>query len=62
MKSEYSYHIELRHIYDGTSVHVMHDGTLVNRWKPEDGQRYQQTEAWIAQRMNEKANKEAASG
>ena len=48
-------HIEIRGIYDGWSVAKMKDGTLVNRWKPEDGRLYQQTEEWIAQRMNEKA-------
>mgnify|MGYP003544319687 FL=1 len=40
-------HIELRGIYDGWSVAKMKDGTLVNRWKPEDGRRYTETQAWI---------------
>ena len=39
--------IEIRGIYDGVSVYKMKDGTLVNRWKPEDGRRYTETQAWI---------------
>ena len=39
-------HIEIRGIYDGVSVYKMKDGTLVNRWKPEDGRRYTETQAW----------------
>ena len=39
--------IEIRGIYDGWSVAKMKGGTLVNRWKPEDGRRYTETQAWI---------------
>ena len=45
--------IEIRGIYDGWSVAQLPDGTLVNRWEPED-RRYLPTQKWIKE--NEKSN------
>ena len=40
-KGETSHLIELRGVYDGWSVQVLMDGTLVNRWlDPETGEAY----------------------
>jgi hypothetical protein len=38
--------IEIRGIYDGVSVYKLPDGTLVNRWKP-DERPYAETQDWI---------------
>lgn len=38
--------IEIRDIYDGWSVAQLQDGTLINRWEPED-RRYLPTQKWI---------------
>lgn len=38
--------IEIRGIYDGWSVAQLPDGTLINRWEPED-RRYLPTQKWI---------------
>ena len=32
-----AYTIELRGVYDGWSIAVLHDGSLVNRWAEPDG-------------------------
>lgn len=40
--------IEIRGIYDGVSVWKLKDGTLVNRWEPQD-RCYQPTQDWIEQ-------------
>lgn len=47
---EVDYLIEVRGIYDGWSVARMKDGTLINRWAPED-RRHASTQEWI-DRMN----------
>ena len=39
--------IEVRGIYDGWSVARLPDGSLVNRWTPEDGRRFTDTQEWI---------------
>lgn len=38
--------IEIREIYDGWSVAKLPDGTLVNRWEP-DQRQYKPTQEWI---------------
>ena len=40
-------YIEIRGIYDGWSVAKMKDGTLLNRWEPDDSQ-YAAVQEWIA--------------
>lgn len=38
--------IEIRGVYDGWSVKKLADGTLVNRWEPDD-RRHKPTQEWI---------------
>ena len=45
--------IEIRGIYDGWSVAQLPDGTLVNRWTPDDYRRAQ-TQEWIERREGER--------
>lgn len=43
-------YIELRHIYDGWSVGLTEDGSLVNRWEDrqdEFPERFEATQEWI---------------
>ncbi len=44
--------IEIRDIYDGWSVAQLPDGTLINRWDPED-RRYLPTQKWIDEQGNQ---------
>lgn len=39
-------YIEIQGLYDGWSVAKMKDGSLVNRWNPDD-YRYKATQEWI---------------
>jgi hypothetical protein len=39
--------LEIREIYDGVSVWKFPDGTLHNRWTPDDGRRFGLTQEWI---------------
>jgi hypothetical protein len=47
--------IEIRGIYDGWSVAKLPNGTLYNRWKPDDKRRYAATQEWIDRRTPERA-------
>lgn len=47
--------IEIRGIYDGWSVARLPDGTLHNRWEPDDERRYVATQEWIDRRTPEQA-------
>lgn len=47
MMEEYAVLIEIRGLYDGWSVGVKHDGTMVNRWSPEDKIRHERTQQFI---------------
>jgi hypothetical protein len=38
--------IQIRGIYDGWSVKKLADGTLINRWEPDD-RRHKPTQDWI---------------
>lgn len=40
--------IEIRSIYDGWSVAKLPDGSLHNRWEPDDSRRFTATQEWIA--------------
>lgn len=44
--AEGTIHIEIRGIYDGTSVYKLPTGEYVNRWQ-EDDPRHAPTQAWI---------------
>lgn len=46
-------YIEIRSIYDGWSVAQFPDGTLHNRWKPDDDRRFTATQAWIDARKEQ---------
>lgn len=46
--------IEIRGIYDGWSVKQMPDGTLVNRWPPDD-RRHAPAQQWIEKQKAEGA-------
>lgn len=39
--------IEIQGVYDGICVWVMKDGSLVNRFTPDMGRRYEMTEDYI---------------
>lgn len=39
-------YIEIRGIYDGTSVYLLPSGEYVNRW-PEGDRRHERTQRWI---------------
>lgn len=42
-------YIELQGVYDGWSVVVYEDGTMHNRWDPEDGSRFSAAQEFIEQ-------------
>jgi len=55
--NEFKLLIEIRGIYDGWSVGVRHDDTLVNRW-PEDHFRHAATQKWIEDEIIRRENKD----
>ena len=40
------HYISIRGVYDGWSVAVLKDGTMLNRWPPDD-RRHKATQDWI---------------
>jgi hypothetical protein len=46
-----AYLIELREVYDGWSIKVLHDGTWVNRW-PETDRRHAPTQLAIEHHLS----------
>lgn len=45
-------YIEIRGVYDGTSVYKPPNGEYVNRW-PKDDSRYTATQEWIERQKSE---------
>lgn len=52
-RDEIVMYYEIRGLYDGWSAAMLSDGRIVNRWSPEDGRRYTETEKFIAELKEE---------